>query len=466
MKLNAFHLPALSKPPVTSWSYAGQEGVELRVAQITPDLLTRQIDALLAARAAHLSQRPVLDIVRVIGGVAERFLDPDDELRHNAVTAVARVTGLAIPMAERIIGGMASDWREEALTRMLEREFADPRVLDGYVRRTAGGVRSHAIGPSLTFHVFSGNVPGVSVTSLIRSLLVKSATLGKSAAGEPILPALFAQAIADVDPELGACVAVTYWSGGDEALEACALGRAGAVVAYGGRAAVASLRERTPDGVPFLAYGHRVSFGMIAREALTSERALDLAGQAALAVATFDQQGCVSPHLFYVEEGGQVSAGEWAEMLAAGMERLEKHLPRGTLAPGESVAIRQARSHAEFEGLAGRGHRLLASTAGTAWTVIVEPDPAFAASCLNRLVRVKPVGSLESVLPHIAPLSGVLQTVGLEGPEARTTELAIALGRLGASRISSFERMPWPPADWNHDGRPPISDLVRWCDWE
>jgi hypothetical protein len=64
------------------------------------------------------------------------------------------------------------------------------------------------------------------------------------------------------------------------------------------------------------------------------------------------------------------------------------------------------------------------------------------------------------------PIAPVLQSVGVEGDPERLEPLAEALARLGASRITSLDALPWPPAWWHHDGVPPLGELVRWCDWE
>jgi hypothetical protein len=217
----------------------------------------------------------------------------------------------------------------------------------------------------------------------------------------------------------------------------------------------------------FLGYSHRVSFGVVAREALDDQAAaVALAADVALAVATFDQRGCVSPHLVYVEEGGDISPEGFAEMLAEALDRLETELPRGALTTEEAATIRQTRARAEFAELAGTGQRLFASPGDTAWTLIYDPDPTFAASCLNRTVSVRPVASLDHVFPLIEPVGAVLQTIAFAGPDRRLTAFAARAGRLGASRISTFRRMPWPAPAWHHDGRPPLADLVRWCDIE
>jgi len=468
MKLDGFHLPALSRLSTTVWTYDGADGAaaELRVPQLSPELLDRQIDALLEARAAVLAERPVERIVEAVDAVARRFLDPADAIRLCAEVGLAAVTGLSRPMVGLILDGMARDWRGDELRRLLATDLGDPAALDGFVPRRSAPGRVRAYGPDLVVHIFSGNVPGVSVTSLIRAMLVKSASLGKTAAGEPVLAPLFARALAEVDAEMGRCLAVIYWPGGDEALEAAALGRAGAVIGYGGREATSALRARTPGGTLFLGYGHKLSFGVLAREAVTASGERAVATDAALAVATFDQQGCVSPHLFYVEGDDDGPARAFARALADEMRSLETRVPRGVLAPGEAAAIRQLRGEIEFARIAGRGHELIASPGGTAWTVVFDPEPGFTPSCLNRVVRVKAVRRLEEVLEHARGLGGLLQTVGIAGPEARLAPLVEGLGRLGASRVAPIASMAWPSPWWHHDGRPPLADLVRWCDWD
>jgi hypothetical protein len=468
MRLDAFHLPGLSRPELVPLEYGTDPArrIELSMPQLVPDDLERQIVALLDARRQHLAERPISKIIATIDAVGHRILDDGDELRRTAITSVGAVTGMSAPMTRLVLDGMARDWLEDALRLAVRAEFPEPRALDEFVADPAARRRARAFGPPLIVHIFSGNVPGVSVTSLIRALLVKSASLGKTAAGEPVLAPLFARAIAEIDPGLGACIAVTHWRGDDGSLEPVALRRADAVIAYGGVAAIESLRARTPSDTPFHAYRHRVSFGIISREALTHTSADDLAASAALALATFDQQGCVSPHLFYVEDAGEISAEDWAARLARAMRSLERSLPRGRIGPAESAVIGQLRGRTEIAELAGGGQRLHASAPGTEWTVIFDPDPAFEASCLNRVVRVKPVASIGDVPELIGPLGMIIQTVGVAGPRDRIRALANSLGRLGATRITSIARMPWPPASWHHDGQPTLASLVRWCDWE
>lgn len=464
--IEAFHLPAVPDPPTTAREFGeGPDAVGLLLPALTATLLRDQIDALLIARDRHLAERPVAEIVSVVDRVARRFMDRADPLRRTAESALPGISGLSAPMVRCVLDGMAAGWCAEPLRALLDAEFGDPAVLDEF-RPRAGG-QSRAFGPRLTAHIFSGNVPGVAVTAVVRSLLLKSATLGKSAAGEPLLPALFARSLAEEDAALGECLAIAYWPGGESTLEQVAFERAEAVVVYGGAEAVAGVRARTPPAARFIGYGHRLSFGIIGREALTGGNAVESARAAARDAVLFDQQGCVSPHLFYVEAGGEIAPNEWAALLAHGMEELEAELPRGRILPGEASTIHQVRGEAEFAQLGGvPGMELHVSSRGTAWTVIFDPDPVFTPSCLNRTVRVKPIADLAEVPRQIQRIGPLLQTVGIATAPDRQAILAGAMGQLGASRVAPVGSMAWPPAHWHHDGRPPLGELVRWCDLE
>ena len=448
---DAFHLPALPDVPVSARG-------AFRFAELTPAEVVRQMEALRTARDRFLTDRPIAEIVDIVDRVAQRFQQPTDPLRCAAEAALPEATGLSLPMVRHVLDRMAADWRMERSWALLRAEFGDPEVLDGFRRRPGERRATRAWGPRCTFQIWSGNVPGVAVTALVRTLLVKSATFGKAAAAEPLLTALFARGIAELDPDLGTCIAVAHWPGTEESLTHAALDRADAVVVYGTTHTFEAVRVRTPARARFLGYGHRLSFGIVGREAVNE----DSAARAAEDVVAFDQQGCVSPHLFYVEAGGALEPSEWAGLLAAGMGRLESELPRGTIAATEAAAIHQLRGAAEF----APGVELHTQAEGTAWTVVWDPDPTFEASCLNRTVRVKPVADLDAVPGLVREIAPLLQTVGIAAAPERRRRLAGMLGSAGASRVVPIGKMAWPPPEWHHDGRPPLADLVHWCDLE
>jgi hypothetical protein len=461
---DAFHLPQLAEQ-----DFAGMtvrefgDDVALRFPVLTAESAARLTDHLRAARA-RFAALPVARIVAAIDAAARELTTPASVERRVLDACMPSVTGYSQQMVALLLERFTRDWTSASLHALLEAELGDSAVLDGFVSMPDGST-TRALGPALCFQVFAGNVPGVAVTSLVRSLLVKAPTIGKSAAGDPLLPAVFARALARVAPDIADFIAVTYWPGGQDEIEDVILECADLVVLYGSEDAERDLRARVPAHTRFIVHGPKLSFAVIGRH-LRPEDADGIAAQAALAVATFDQQGCVSPHVVYVEGGGEISADDFAQRLHTALTKVEAQLPRGRIEPEEAAAVHQARAAAEFRGLAGQGAVVYAGE-GVSHTVIRLDDPSFTASCLNRLVYVKPVSRTEDIPELIRPFSRFLQTVALEALDpASNAHLAESLGELGISRVTTLERMPWPPGTWHHDGHSPLRELLRFVDIE
>ena len=438
----------------------------MRYLDADPDWLGRVLDALVDSRAG-LADRRASDLCAALGSVGERLLDPHDTLRMKALEYLPADSGLSTEMASVVLDGMARDWTEDRLRSLLDAEFADASCLDGFVEHR--GRTSMAMGPGLSFQVVAGSVPGVGVSALIRSLLLKSPTLLKPGRGDSVLPVLFASALHEVDPGIAAALAVVYWPGGSEALENVALRRADAIVAYGGDETVAALRGRAPVTTRFVAYHHRTSVGVVGVEALEQPHATASAASVASAVAVFDQRGCVSPRLVFVEQGGTVSPRAFASLLAQSFADLESELPSGVLDPAEASALHQLRGTVELIAASDAGSESGAQIhhgGDASWTVIFDHGPTDPVGCLGRTVRVIPLMDVEKLPELLGRLGAHLQTVGAAGLGDRAKKLASSLGRAGVSRVVPFNQVPFPPPWWHHDGRSPLGDLVHWIDLE
>lgn len=425
-------------------------------------LVTDTAARIWAARNAYLARLPVAEVVEIVDQVVGLWFESESPWLMAATRRIAAATPYSETMVRTGLTRLMAGCRKEALLGLLEEELGDASVLDGFRPRRAAGGSHRACGPALTTHIFSGNVPGLPAISLIQALLVKSASLGKPASEELVFPAMFARSIAAVDSKLAASVAILPWPGGDQAVEQAAFAASEAVVAYGSDAAVESIRGRVPPSVRFVGHGHRVSFGVIGRESLDLGALDALAERVAYDVSLFDQQGCVSAHLLYVERGGAVPPETFAERLAGAMAAFEHTMPRGRVSVEEAAAIQQVRAEAELREMREEPVRQWASPRGTAWTVIYEDDPSFVPSCLNRVVRVKPVTDLREIPSLVRPFSRYLQTVGTSMSPERRVRLAEALAPFGVCRVCAIGEMPHPPLTWHHDGGFGLLPLLKW----
>jgi Acyl-CoA reductase (LuxC) len=457
-------LPGLHEDEVAEWQVLRYPELEVQFPRLTPAGLAAQLERVASARDEYLRDLPVSRIVTLLDRVASRWLDPASPYRREAERLLPAITGYAEPAVRKGLASYLSLLREENLLRLLDSELSDLQVLDEFRPRGRGGGETRAFGPRLTVHVWSGNVPGLPLQSLVASLLVKSASMGKVASDEPLVASLFAESVAEVDERLAACLAVAYWPGGDATLESVAFDQAEAVIAYGSQRSVESVRSRVPAGTRFVPYGHKLSFGAIAREALERSRLEETAELAAYDAVKYDQQGCLSPHLFYVEQGGAAAPLEFAAALGMALERYAALVPRGRVSLEEAASAASARNHLELRQIAGEDVALFD---GDGWAVLYDADPLFQASCLNRTVWVKSVRSLEVDVPRLVePVRRYLQTCGVAAAPDRVRVLAERLGRLGVDRVCPLGRMGDPAPEWHHDGRFNVLDLVRWTDLE
>ncbi len=462
--VDAWWLPGFEPAPTTSWYELEGDGFVARAPRLDAAGFAALLARLRCARRDYLRLLPVDQIVQRVGAAINRWLDPFSPYLHRACRLIPAFTGYPEEAVRKGLAGYLASFRADNLRRLLQEELGDPEVLDGFRPRPAAAGLTRATGPELVLHSFAGNVPGLPAQSLVAATLTKAASLGKAASDEPIFAALFVRSLADVDPRLASCLAVTYWPGDEVGPPDVAFGEADLVVAYGSDAAIEAVRARVPAGRRLITYGHRLSFGVIARERLTPDELPDLAERAAYDVVRFDQQGCLSPHLFYVEEGGVVSADHFARALAGALQRWSTIVPRGRLTADERARVADVRRQHEFRAATTGG--AVYGGAGDEWCVLVDPDPRFAASCLNRTVWVKPVADASALPDLLAPVRRYLQTAAVSADFDRSVEIAALLADLGLDRVCPLGQMGDPLVTWHHDGRFNLLDFVRFTDLE
>jgi hypothetical protein len=462
----AGHLPGIPADAVGRRIVAHEAWGET-VAVALPSLSEEQAKALcghVRIRARDTLRRmETARIVAAIDRASACLLDRSHPLRRKAEALLPVVTGYDRETVRLGLTSTLKTFRRPQLLRFLAEDFFNPGVLDGFQPAVKGGF-VRAQGPALLLHVWAGNVPALALWSLVAGLLVKSGTVGKLALAEPLTAGWFARAIAEADPELGECLAVTWWKGGAGAVEAVFLREADCVMAYGGNETLAALRAKVPVATRFLPHGHRIGFAMVGREALDSRRAGPLARLAAHDVVRYEQQGCYAPQMLFVERGGAVAPGEFARHLAHALAATASRHPRRRLEAGEAAAIAAWRSAYEMRALEGEGPsggtELLGDLADP-WSVVhLDAATPLSPSGLNRTVAVVAVDDLAEVSGLVAPHRAYLQSAGIAAAPARLFRLADDLAGIGVTRISALGRMTAPEAGWHHDGRFSLLDLV------
>ena len=466
-----YYLPSGFKEDVKAFStevYQGRDiAVHVKVPSVNRAMVEALADHLKEEREKYLAHQPIERIVAVLDEASRRWLDKSYPYRELVLKAIPVITGFSREVVETSIDvEMESSLRED-IWRALCSEVKNPLYLDDFQYSPELNGYCRAFGPKLIVSFFSENIPGLPHLLFMRSALVKAACLGKVASGEPTFAPLYLRTIEEIDPDMANCMAVLYWRGGEEEIEEAAFNGADAVILFGGVEACNSLTKRIPRRIRVLAHGHKLGFGVIGKKRLRRQGLEDLVAAVAYDYSMFDQQACLAPHGYYLEDGGEVSPQEFAKALSAAMAEMNEKMPRGKISPAEAAAINQLRGKYEFKELRGDDVRLFASPHGTDWTVVYERDPGiFRPSPLNRSLWIWGIDDVFRILPTIKPLCPFLQNAAVAIGDEREKDFIMRLGELGATRITSPGKMPLPSMMWHHDGISPLASLLRWCDVE
>lgn len=394
---------------------------------------------------------------------------PADDLIGLCDAAATAWTRTSHPLAATIrqqgLGFLPLWMRRKNLAGISTRSLRGrPESLDGFVRLNPSDptlVRAQPRG--LVVHWVAGNVPVVGILSLLQSFLCKNANLLKvSHLSAGTLPYLL-QGFADVsytNPQgqtvsgriLTDAVAAVYTDRNDHQAARALSALADVRVAWGGREAVEAIMNLPRRfGTEDIIFGPKLSFAVVGAERLAdTEAARQLATALARDASAFDQQGCNSPHTVFVERGGNVSASEFAALLAQAMQAVARQAPLQQVDPADAMNVLGVRAEYDIRGEAYYSR-------GTGWTVVyAEEDQGLADPCFLRTLFVRPVDDVFAVVPFCSLHT---QTAGL-AVDQRRQALADAMTARGVERCPDVGKMRIYETPW--DGLFPMERLVRW----
>jgi len=351
----------------------------------------------------------------------------------------------AIAQAAEPFRALLGPTTADDLLLWLRAELGSSEALEQWVAH--GKAKTKAIAPETVLHVVSDNTPHAALQSLIGGLLLGSRNLVKLPRGGLIEVDEFVSSLPDA---LRAQIEMS------EELPPDWLTQAGAVIVYGSDETIVHFRGLVSPAQIFVGHGHKASLGIV-----WDDPQFASCEGAARDASLFDQQGCLSPQVFYVRETRPGFAREYAENLASAMDRFNRSHPRGPLTVEDKAEIANLRAAYRFRTASDLRVALWEGGANMDWTVVYEEDSWFPASPLNRVVFVKPLP--EDFAKAIGPAAAHIGAVGLF---PCTEELADRFAELRPSRFCPMGRMQDPPWTWHNGGIPRLASLVKWVDFE
>jgi hypothetical protein len=308
---------------------------------------------------------------------------------------------------------------------------------------------------------------------------------------EPIFAPLIFSALEEIDPQLTASLAVMVWDYDDIQLQKSLVAKADLVLAAAADFTIDQIEQvikevQTPTHpIRFHPHGHKVSFTTIGESYLRKEMPItDLAEVEMIHLTTllaamdsifWDQYGCLSSRVHFVETGnpGTYSPWEYGNILVKKIRLLSGFLPRG--------AIPLHGLHNRFEKYAAIEHTGMVKRCSNYeddFLVIVDERPWSASmfqdvvnDCVERTIVIRPVKDLMEIpqtylrwLPakNLQTMITAIDGQGCTSWSPAFTRFVDAIGKRGVTGVRTIGRGAFPQLAYSWDGYLPLDlSLVR-----
>ena len=308
------------------------------------------------------------------------------------------------------------------------------------------------------------------------------AILIKNSREEPLFAPILFSIIETMDPNLVSTVALMIWDYEDDSLQDLIVSKADLILAAASDYSINQIDQvvsRVNPKVRFHKHGHKVSFTTVGKSYLSRgvsggdsfpELLEVIAVLSALDSIIWDQNGCLSSRIHFVEEGGQghYSAKEYGQMLTGKLRMLAKTLPRGGIPMG--------RIHDRFDFFNTQtvsDQVQLCSTYEDDFIVVVDRRPwnsqqfkSMVNQCVERTMIVRPIASILEVpstyLSWIDEKNLQTMYVAIDGQAhgSWSDDFAIfveGVAKRGVTGVRSVGQGPYPQLAYSWDGYLPQS---------
>lgn len=409
----------------------------------------QHVSQLLITAQRTWSRRRTPSRAECIATLAAHWLD--SERMDEVIAVTAPDTTLSPGMLRWGFQDTLSRWTQDALMTVVHNELGRPAALDD---RSAP---SRAVALRRCTQVLARTVPPAGMQSVMWAWLVGSAVWVRPAHDQRRLWRVWLQALRTLAPELAALTAVFEFDAADLDARQTLTRLSDLIVVHGSDATIEVWRGGS-SSPPVVGYGHRLSAAFVSADALAKvdDRRTALRGIAE-DLCAWDQTGCLSPVVLFVEQPAVWTMRQVAEAL------VNDHLPEvaARWPPGAwSVDVLAERTHTLRSQLFAASHH---GGHGADLLVYDEATP-LRPGCLHRVLPIQPVRDTSHVIELLSAWRPHLQALAIAGPEAMRQRLGDALVHAGLNRVCRPGQLQRPPLGWRHDGVGTVAPLVRWLD--
>lgn len=322
--------------------------------------------------------------------IANSWLDPDYPLRQQAIARAAQEFCLSQASFELALDWIFNQWTEAKITSSID---LNPYQSCRYA-----------------VQILAGNTPAMIAQGFFQGAILDLPQCIKIPSQQTRFASLLLQSFLEHSTRLASLFEVItrhdhlpqFYS---------RLRQADLVLAYGRDETMVTLKEHiSPDAI-FVTHGHTESAAIIFKEAANTSCFEKLAYD----MLSYDQRGCLSPHVCFIEQGGELHPQEFARLFAQEfLPSFAQTLPRGGLFSGEAEEIFHQRIACGFR---GKVH------AGDDWTVAYADKLLWPVKTLPRFLHIQPFSQSEELITLLNPMEKRLMCLGYAGTQTQLEAL-------------------------------------------
>ena len=347
---------------------------------------------------------------------------------------------------------------------MLERlsHLGNHHLLD-YPVYNGNGKLTRAIPAGVVCHIAAGNTFLGAIDSVLFGIVTKNINILKMSSNDRFFPIVFMEALkeADKDNMLFPYMAVTYWSPSNTEVMNIVKQNSDVILLFGGEKAVKSFKNDVAPKCEVLAFGPKVSFGIVTADQ-TEEELQAAAKGFATDVVFWEQRACTACQNIFVEKSDNTA--NFIKMLFSELEKTGLQYPQEPVNSDAAVEIRKQREIALWEEYNANGQVLEGTTSNH--TIIVRNSNDLSDSPLERTIIVNIVDDWKSVLEgSVRMLKYYMSTIAIAS--GKKQEIIDSFLKYGVMRFCSPGLMSSSASAANsHDGKFIVESLIKFINFE
>lgn len=405
-----------------------------------------------------LRRVPIMDILRILEETGRILTNPEGIYYQIVLERLPSLLGYATKMVEDGLLMLRELLTVNNLTKRLS-ALEDYRSLDYPVNVQGKMMYTTPVG--CVCHIAAGNIFLGAVDSLVYGLITKNINIVKVSKKCPDFPFMFLQALrlADRQQVIAPMITMMYWHHDHEKIQTYLQEHCDYILLFGGRDAVTFYKSKLSEKNSILAYGPKMSFGLVTK-GLSKEALEEAARGFAMDIVMWEQNACTScQHIFMeIDEDNNY----FIEQLNSALEALGHIYENPHMTMDEKMEVRRLRALEAYQAYDHQTSRVVKEGIAGHHTMIIRDSHHIHDTPLTRTIYINRIQDYKELLTgNMKDMGYYLGTMGLACSNGQQ-QIMDAFIPLGVDRFCLPGKMSLGKEEGSlHEGSYIVSHLTK-----